>query len=408
MRRWLVGCALVVSGWTSGALAQPGSLSPQRVEVLPRTPGAHWVWVEDVILHRTALVDPDRPRFLGMLSSGLGNIVPLFSAERGEIYLPETYYARGTRGTRTDVVTIYDSTTLAPLAEIGIPAERAEHASGVATAALSDDGRFVAVFNLTPATSLSIVDVRERRFVGRVETPGCSLVYAAGPRRFLMLCGDGAALTVSLDAHGQVVSKRRSAPFFDPIGDPVTEKAARWGSRWLFVSFEGVIHGVDVSGDSLRFDAPWSLMEAAGGPAGWRIGGAQHLAVHGPSGRLFVLVHRGGPDTHKQAGTEVWGYDLATRRRQLRIAAPNPTVLFLGRAMGMDSEGWRDGLLRWLLGALLPNPGADRIVVTQDPEPLLLLESSFPATLAVLDARSGEFLRDVPEIGIAGGQLRVP
>ena len=116
-----------------------------------------------------------------------------------EIYLAETFYTRGTRGERTDVVSIADAITLQSKGEVVIPPKRCEHTSWVAGSALSDDGRFLAVFNMNPATSLSIVDVAERRFVTEIDTPGCSLVYAAGPRRFLSLCADGTALVVTLD-----------------------------------------------------------------------------------------------------------------------------------------------------------------------------------------------------------------
>jgi methylamine dehydrogenase heavy chain len=100
-------------------------------------------------------------------------------------------------------------------------------------------------------TSLSIVDVRERRFVTEVQTPGCSLVYTAGPRRFFMLCANGGALTVTLDDAGQA-TVARVQPFFDPQKDPLTEKAVRRGNEWLFVSFDGMVQPVDVSGAELR------------------------------------------------------------------------------------------------------------------------------------------------------------
>jgi len=125
-------------------------------------------------------------------------IAPLFSPDHREIYLAETYYARGVRGERTDVVTVYDATTLRPLAEIGIPPHRAEWYPGNGANALSDDGRFMAVFNLTPATSVSVVDVRARHFTAEIATPGCAVVYAAGPRRFVMLCANGGLLSVTL------------------------------------------------------------------------------------------------------------------------------------------------------------------------------------------------------------------
>src|SRR5439155_496223 len=105
--------------------------------------------------------------------------------------------------------------------EIEIPAERAEYFPGTAANALSDDGRFMAVFNLTPRTSVSIVDVNARRSTAHVDTPGCSLVYAAGARRFLMLCANGAALSVMLDDEGGEARLERSEPFFDPQKDPV-------------------------------------------------------------------------------------------------------------------------------------------------------------------------------------------
>ena len=147
---------------------------------------------------------------------------------------------------------MYDARTLAPVDEIGIPPHRAEFYPGNAANALSDDGRFVGVFNLTPVTSLSVVDVKARKFVAEVPTPGCSLVYGAGARRFLMLCANGAALTVTLDDAG-APTVARTEPFFDPQKDPITEKAVRRGNEWLFVSYDGVVHPVDVAGDAPAF-----------------------------------------------------------------------------------------------------------------------------------------------------------
>jgi len=224
------------------------------VRALPAQPGPHWFWLSDLLLHRTALFDADSGDMLGAISAGtagVGMIVsPLFSPDHAEIYVAETYYSRGVRGERTDVVTVYDARTLKPAAEIPIPPKRAEYYPGNAPNALSDDGRFLAVFNLTPMTSLSIIDVRARRFVSEVQTPGCSLVYAAGPRRFFMLCANGSALTVTLDDEGREQAVERTAAFFDPNKDPITEKAVRRGNEWLFVSFEGQVHPVDVSARS--------------------------------------------------------------------------------------------------------------------------------------------------------------
>src|SRR5438094_608248 len=277
---WLIvasGVALAADAETVG-----------QVMTLPERPGPHWFWLSDILLHRTALFDADTGGLLGQISSGTAGvgfvIAPLFSPDHREIYLAETYYARGVRGKRTDVVTVYDAATLQPLGdEIEIPAERAEYFPGTAANALSDDGRFMAVFNLTPRTSVSIVDVNARRSTAHVDTPGCSLVYAAGARRFLMLCANGAALSVMLDDEGGEARLERSEPFFDPQKDPVTEKAVRRGNEWLFVSFEGGVHSVDVSGEKPSFGETWSLVDDEDRRASWRIGGSQHLAVHAAS-----------------------------------------------------------------------------------------------------------------------------
>ncbi len=412
-KRWgVVGALILAIG--AGAVAR-GAGEPEvvgRVATLPAAPGPHWFWLSDVILHRTALFDADHATLLGTISSGTAGvgfvISPLFSPDHREIYLAETYYSRGVRGERTDVVTVYDAATLQPAAEIGIPPKRGEYFPGNAANALSDDGRFLAVFNVTPATSLSIVDVKSRTFITEVRTPGCSLVYAAGPRRFMMLCSNGVALSVVLDDTGHEASVERTAAFFDPQQDPVTEKAVRRGNEWLFPSYAGMIHPVDVSGDAIRFGEPWSLVDDADRAANWRIGGPQHLAVHAASGRLYALMHQGGPDSHKEPGTEVWVYDLATKRRTLRIPVHNPLVSFIGQQAGIDQRTRRGRWVTWLLTKTLPNPGIERILVTQDDRPVLIASASLPPTVTVHDATSGAVLREIAEPGLAGTLLFAP
>lgn len=390
------------------AAADVPTEAPGRVLSLPREPGPHWVWIGDLMLRRTALFDADDGSFLGMISAGLGIIAPNFPTHHRELYLPGTFYARATRGERTDVVTIYDAVSLLPLDEVVIPPKRAEHLSGVAASALSDDDRFLAVFNLNPASSLSIVDVRARRFVDEISTPGCALVYPAGPRRFAMLCGDGTLLTLSLDDAGREVDRARSEPFFDPNRDPVTEKAVRAGDAWLFVSFEGWVHTVELGGATPRFGEPWSLVDEADRERSWRVGGMQHLALHQARDRLYALMHQGGPDTHKAPGTEVWVYDLGRRERVRRIPVRNPSGVFLLQLLELQRDGFAGRTVDWLLQHLLPHAGADRIQVTQDEQPLLLTSSSFPATLSVYDAETGAFLRDLTDVGLAGSVLQTP
>ncbi|MCZ6783771.1 MAG: amine dehydrogenase large subunit [Proteobacteria bacterium] len=363
-----------------------------RVEALPQPPGDHWVWISDVMLRRSALLDVDRGAFLGMVSAGFLSPT-LFSSQTGsELYLPETYYSRGSRGERTDVVTVYDAATIAPVGEIVIPPKRAVNVLPNGNAAVEDGGRYLAVLNMTPATSLSIVDLATRTFVTEVATPGCSLVYAAGPSRFLSLCADGSFLTVTV-AEGGATRVERGPVFFDPQADPVTEKAVRYGDRWLFVSFGGVVHPLDVSGETPAPGETWSLLDEADRSASWRIGGRQHLAVHQSTGRLYSLVHQGGIDTHKDAGTDLWVYDLESRKRVQRIELLHPGFSFLHMSFEF-SGGWA-WLADWLLDVAIPNPGIESILVTQDDEPVLVTGTQIGGSLAVYDALSGEFLRRV-------------
>ncbi len=370
---------------------------PGRVEVLSAERSPHWVWVGDILLQRSALLDLDRGRFLGMISAGFGPPAALFPRKRAEFYVPETYYSRGSRGDRSDVVTIYDARSLAPVAEVPIPPKRAINVLPTGNAAISDDDRFAAVVNMTPATSLSIVDLEKRTFVGEIATPGCTLAYAAGARRFLSLCANGSLLTVTLDGAGREASKRRSEPFFDPARDPVTEKAVRYRDRWLFVSFEGFVHPVDVSGAEPRFEERWSLIGEDDRARSWRIGGGQHLAVHQSSGRLYSLMHRGGVDTHKEPGSELWVFDLETKARLQRIELRHPGLSFLSESIEFGKNWiWPfNRLSDWLLDHVVPNPGLTQVLVTQDEAPLLVTGSTFGGSVAVYDALSGEFVRRV-------------
>jgi methylamine dehydrogenase heavy chain len=410
MRPGLLAWLLVLVPLVAGAPAR-SDLAPEpigRVETLPVEVSPHWIWASDAVASRIALVDLADGRMLGVVDGGWGLTAGLFPAGGARLLIPETHYSRGSRGQRTDVVTFYDGTSLAPAGEVLIPAKRAFNALPVGNAALSDDDRFLAVFNMTPATSLSIVNLERRVFAGEVAIPGCALVYGAGPRRFLTVCADGTLLLVELDDQGNAIRKVRSDAFFDANADPITEKAVRRGDVWYFVSFEGRVHEVDVSGPLPSFRAPWSLFDEVARADRWRVGGRQLLTVHRTSGRLFALVHQGGPDTHKEAGREAWVYDLERRERVQRIALRNPGLTYLGVPMSFG-EGWIWPFNRIYDALLSLTPlGVASIAVTQDDEPILVTGSEFSGSLALYDATSGEFLRRIATGNMTNLVLQAP
>jgi methylamine dehydrogenase heavy chain len=367
--------------------------------------GAHWVWASDQVLKRSALFDADSGRMLGMVNGGEGvsPLRPHVSRVRREVYVVETVYSRGHRGERTDLVTIYDAVTLAVTGEVLIPPRRADNGNGAAIAALLDGDRFLVVLNQNPGTSVSVVDLEARAFVGEIATPGCALVLPVGPRRFGMLCGDGTAQAITLDDAGREASRARSERFFDATHDPLTEKGVRDAARWHFASFEGFLHSIDFAGEKPSAAEAWSLFSAVEREEGWRIGGLQHLAFHAPSGRLYSAVHQGEAGSHKDPGPEVWVYDLAQRTRVQRIEVGNLMWAFLRPRLGIEAGGWAD----WLIGALLPG-GADTLAVTGDDAPLLFAGERESGAVGVYDAITGEHLRDLEETGIGGGLLVVP
>ncbi len=288
-------------------------------------PAPQWVWV-DSFAGTGVLLNVGTGRYLGSVSGGDEFAKIDTGPDRRTLYSAETYYSRETRGTRTDVVTFYSPHTLAPTGEVKIPVKRFQGVPVVSVSGVTGDGRFMLVYNMTPAQSVSVVNVARRRFVGEIATPGCALIYPSGRRRFHMICGNGTLLTVDLNDDGTQKSRSVSKRFFNPLSDPIRENAVRRGDTWYFVSYDGVIHEVDVSGAAPRFSS-WPLPGLAG--SGWRVGGRQPLAIQNRLRRLYVVVHKGGADTHKQPGKQVWVYDLHTHARVSTLHLKHPASVIL-------------------------------------------------------------------------------
>lgn len=408
MIRWAfwIETLVIVCLWVPAADADLQPEEVGQVMTLPEAVSDHWVWVPDRLLRHSALFDGDTGRMLGAIDSGaqVTPKTPLWSRTRNEIYNVDTIYSRGHRGKRQDFLVIYDSRTLEVKGEVEIPAKAADTGTGIGLLGMLDGDRFVVVLNQSPGSSVSVVDVEARRLAAEVPTAGCAAVFPAGPTRFGMLCGDGSAMTVHLDESGALDRIARSAPFFAVIDDPITEKGVRDGSIWRFASFEGQLYEVDFRRASPAPAAPWPLFTQAELEDGWRIGGAQHLAYHPGSKRLFSVVHQGVAGSHKDPGTEIWVYDVRTREKIEVFQAPNLIAAFLGPQAGFDAGG----TLGKVLNFLLPNMGVHSIAVTQDAEPLLFFRHTDLGAVGVLDARTGEHLRDIDETGLSGALLVVP
>ena len=337
---------------------------------------------------------------LGAIDSGVqvSPRAPLWSRARSEIYNVDTTYSRGHRGERHDYLVIYDSRTLEVKGEVELPPKAADTGTGIALVGMLDGDRFIVVLNQSPGASVSVVDLQTRKMVAEVQTAGCAAVFPAGPARFGMLCGDGTAISVHLKPNGELDRIRRSAPFFDVVGDPITVNGVRDGSTWWFASFEGLLYEVSFGSDSPTPKAPWPLFSDEELEEGFRIGGAQHLAYHPSTKRLYSVTHQGGPGSHKDPGAEIWVYDLPAKRRSTCSRRPISSLRSSARRPVSTPRARSEKFSNFVL----PNMGVHSIAVTQDSEPLLFMRHADLGAVGVLDALSGKHLRDIDETGLSG------
>ena len=385
LSRWAAALGLVLSNAACVTPTTPAALPPPlpaerlSVEKLPPR-GPHWVYVVDYAFDneidaRVLLYDADMHRRLGQFDAGF---LPGFalSPDRTMSVVATTYFARGGHGARTDVVEFTDTATLTTHSEIVLPPKRLQAVPTPFNVAYSSDGRFLYVSYVTPAASLGVLDPARGTILAEIDTAGCMLVIPSGPNRVSSLCESGRLLTVTLDAQGHEAARSMSAPFFDADRDPVFVQGIPTAHGFAFLSFLGQVHEVDLTGAEPAFAPPWSLIGA--GEDQWRPGGSQVGAIHRATARLFVPMHQGGEGTHKDGGTELWVYDLASHSR----------------------------VARWPLKAAGLKPVV-AVEVSQDAAPVVFAATD-AADLAIIDAGSGHIRHIEKRLGQTPWQLLTP
>jgi methylamine dehydrogenase heavy chain len=231
-------------------------------------------------------------------------------------YLTNTWWERGNQGKRTDYVEIWDvPTAMSTGVIIEVPPRLALRGNDKTMIGLSSDEKFLFLQNATPATSVSVVDMTTKKFAAEIPMPGCFGVYpvTTAPNKFVALCGDGQAATVTVDAKGKSTSVERSGPIFNADVDPLFSSYVRDGDMIYFVSYNGSVYKVDVSGATARLVEQYSIVTGVEG--GWKPAGEQLLAFD-PAGKvMFVLMFPDSKDgDHRSYAKEVWAVDVTGKK----------------------------------------------------------------------------------------------
>lgn len=326
------------------------------------------------------LVDAEEGEVRATLS--VSGFSPALAAnmDAGQIYTYGSFYTRGNYGDRSDWVLIYDAATTIQVGEVEIPPRSAGIGNPGMIGLIRD--RFVGVWNITPATSVSIVDPRNQSFVTEISLPGCSGINPQA-NGWITVCGDGTAQYIELNASGEEARRMTSAPFFDVFEDPVYDYAQPAQDGWMYMSFDGLLRKVTLGSNSVVVSEPFNINPESDGVAdingvvprnddNWRIGGYQPFAYHDGESLLVTLMHEGGgQETFEKPGTELWGFNMLTGKRGYRLSLGEGVV-------------------------------ARQILMTPGDDPLLLV--SVDDGVQIRDPRSGRLLRTVDTI--SGGTLQ--
>lgn len=278
---------------------------------------------------RVFVLDGKNGRYAGGIDAGYAGQFTV-SPNGKEVYIAATFLSRHTHGERSDVLEIYDADTLRLKGEVLLPKKHAQALFYKGLLRTSGDGRYLFVQNATPATSVTVVDLSERKVLAEIPSPGCWALYPSQTYalRFSMLCGDGTLNTVTLGPDGSILKRAPSKKFFDADKDAAFITAAQDGDQYYFISFTGNLTRANLGGEEPKIEQTTALVQGADSKQGWRPGGYEVQALHRSSGHLFIAMHpKGHEGTHKNPGQEIWMVDAKSGQRLSRIKASNAISL---------------------------------------------------------------------------------
>jgi methylamine dehydrogenase heavy chain len=305
-----------------------------NIEVLPSQFPESWMYIDEssfmsMFGGKMILLDvaetKHSERIKGTADKNLlGNFIQ--AKKRPEFYIMESFHARGARGPKTDVLTIYDKTTMSTSKEIIWPDTRLQSLPRRHAMALTPDEKFLFVANFSPAASITVVDLDTKKITETIGTPGCVLTFTTGKRSVSSLCSNGGMLTTVLDETGKLKSQHRIEPFFDTDKTPIFERPVIINEIAYFPSFTGEVHVFDFSGEVAKYVEHWSLVTEEEKKKNWRPGGLVLNDVD-EQGIMYQIMHADGYDgSQTHGGSQVWLFDMKAKKRLKVIDIPSWAV----------------------------------------------------------------------------------
>ncbi len=207
-----VAAAQAPAAGQAAAAPLPPPLAPEVSDVAtlpPSTP--HTFFTGRFRAGSFVIFDGDSGKLEGHIPAGyIANLA--LAPDNSQFYVAETYWSHGSRGTRQDLVSVYDAKTLNLVKEIPLPGRAL--VLKMQNFDISASGARAYVYIMLPASSVVWVDLKKQAVGGTVEIPGCALVFPWGERGFSSLCGDGSLANVTIPESGQA-KITHTKPFFD-------------------------------------------------------------------------------------------------------------------------------------------------------------------------------------------------
>lgn len=344
-----------------------------HVETLPSSYPESWVMVDEASFFnmyggKVIIVDvletQHAKRIKGMMHKNfLGNFAQ--HTTRPELYIMESFHERGWRGKKTDVLAIYDRSSLELKKEIFWPTDRLQMLPTRFALQVSGDKDLLFGANFNPAASITVVELHTHEITDTIGTPGCVMTFPTGKRSVSSLCSNGGMLTTVVGKDGKLKSQHRMEPFFDTDKTPIFERPMIVDGIAYFPSFTGDIHAIDLNGERAKYLEKWSLLNEAERAANWRPSGLALNDVD-DQGLAYMIMHENGAEgTQSHGGVHVWVLDLKNKKRLRVIDTPNHAI---------------------------------SVAVTRGKKPKLVVTNG-ELNLDVFDAQSGEFIQTIGDFG---------